>query len=456
MYGSSGAEAGPDTPFEGGSTGLSFLGAGASHADILRGIAGNHTRWMSVRARLAGGEAFRLEGATWIWRPEQGGGEAAIMFPRFTRAHAGEELGRILDHCRWRPLRCVACWTLDASRSGDLGARLAARGFEWGWRPHWMALDLRHIAHDAHVPSGLRVALVADEAAWDAHDLSQLPYHVPGIARQPRAMAYLRSRRRRIWHFGAWFHERPIGQIWLHVTTGRFGVAGLYGTGVVPAARRRGVGAALTAAACEHARALGCRYATLNATHMGEPMYRRVGFTSLGYGQTWWMYREALGAPAPGEPDIAFAEAIGRGDLRALAAMAPTLRPGMLDARLLCGATPVRLAVAARQPASAEWLVRAGATLDVLSAWDLGWKDRVAALLEADPDLANRRDGAWRATPLHEAAMRGDVELARVLLAAHPDLAVRDAEFDATPLGWARHFERDEMIAMLERAGATQ
>ncbi|MGH7626378.1 MAG: GNAT family N-acetyltransferase, partial [Gemmatimonadaceae bacterium] len=408
---------------------LSFLGAGASRAAILRAIAANHIRWMSVRARLAGGEAYRLGGATWIWRPERDGGEGAILFPRFTRAHGAEQLDQILTRARGMSSRCLGCWTLDASRSGDLGARLTARGFEWGWRPHWMALDLRRIARDERVPPGMRVGLVEDEAAWDARDLAELPYHAPGVASHARAVAYLRSRRRRIWHFAAWLDERPVGQVWLHLTSGRLGVAGLYGTGVVPTARRLGVGAALTVAACEHARALGCRYATLNATDMGEPVYRRVGFESLGYGQTWWMHRAALGAPSPGEPDVAFAEAIGRADVRTLGSLAPMLRPGMLDATLLCGSTPLQLAVAARQPASAEWLVRAGATLDVLSAWDLGWRDRVPALLDASPDLANRRGGALRTTPLHEAAARGDLELARVLLAAHPDLTARDAEY---------------------------
>ena len=435
---------------------LSFLGAGASRADILRGVAVNHIRWMSVRARLAGGESYRLGGATWVWRPERGGGEGTILFPRFTRAHGAEQLQQILAHAREMSSRCVGCWTLDAARSSDLGARLAARGFEWGWRPHWMALDLRRIARDERVPSGLRVGLVEDEAAWDALDHAELPYYAPGVASHPRVVAYLRSRRRRIWHFAAWLDERPVGQIWLHVSTGRLGLAGLYGTGVVPAARRQGVGAALTVAACDHARALGCHYATLNATDMGAPVYRRVGFESLGYGQTWWMHRAALGAAAPGELEVAFSEAIGRADVSALAALAPMLRAGMLDATLLCGATPLQLAVAARQPASAEWLVRAGAALDVLSAWDLGWRDRVPALLEAAPDLANRRGGALRTTPLHEAVARGDMQLARVLLAAQPDLTARDAEYHATPLGWARHFGRDELIAALERAGAVE
>jgi ankyrin repeat protein len=103
------------------------------------------------------------------------------------------------------------------------------------------------------------------------------------------------------------------------------------------------------------------------------------------------------------------------------------------------------------QPASAEWLVEHGATLDVISAWDLGWEDRVQQLLVTSPDLANQRSGSWQITPLHAAAERGDAELARVLLAAGADLEVQDTAFHSTPLGWARHFERTEIVAMIEQ-----
>jgi hypothetical protein len=37
------------------------------------------------------------------------------------------------------------------------------------------------------------------------------------------------------------------------------------------------------------------------------------------------------------------------------------------------------------------------------------------------------------------------------LLAADPDLDVRDREFDSTPLGWAKHFKRREIVRMIER-----
>ena len=47
--------------------------------------------------------------------------------------------------------------------------------------------------------------------------------------------------------------------------------------------------------------------------------------------------------------------------------------------------------------------------------------------------------GQHRGTPLHWAAFHGNAEMAQHILRYHPPLEVRDADFQATPLGWAIH-----------------
>jgi len=78
----------------------------------------------------------------------------------------------------------------------------------------------------------------------------------------------------------------------------------------------------------------------------------------------------------------------------------------------------------------------------------------VALLVEAGFDInaLGRTDtvapGAWE-TALHHAASTGDVALARALLELGADPDVRDHRFDATPLGWAQHFDQSELVELL-------
>jgi len=47
--------------------------------------------------------------------------------------------------------------------------------------------------------------------------------------------------------------------------------------------------------------------------------------------------------------------------------------------------------------------------------------------------------GQHKGTPLHWAAFLGNAAMAEAILAFHPPLEIRDADFNATPLGWAIH-----------------
>jgi len=57
--------------------------------------------------------------------------------------------------------------------------------------------------------------------------------------------------------------------------------------------------------------------------------------------------------------------------------------------------------------------------------------------------------GQHRTTALHEAAARGDTEMARWLVAHGADLAAKDDRFHSTPSGWASHLGHPELSAEL-------
>ena len=72
--------------------------------------------------------------------------------------------------------------------------------------------------------------------------------------------------------------------------------------------------------------------------------------------------------------------------------------------------------------------------------------DAVAALIELGFEV-NARD---RTAPLHEAAMRGNVAVIRLLLDHGADPSIRDTGYDATPAGWAEHHQQPEARHLLE------
>ncbi len=78
--------------------------------------------------------------------------------------------------------------------------------------------------------------------------------------------------------FTAQLDGRPVGTS-IAIRTGS--VSGVYAVGTVPDARGRGVGTAASWAAVEAGRAWGCDPIVLQATEMGLPVYRRIGFREI-------------------------------------------------------------------------------------------------------------------------------------------------------------------------------
>lgn len=411
-------------------------------------------------------QALRLNVQTWYERLAQVGDSLIyhgdglmgtsdmITISSLDERLAGEQLDRMLSWYRRLPsFQGAICWFLGPTPPPDLDARLYARGLAPNWQPHWMWCELRHLRPALTLPAGYSVRVLDEEARQQAHDL---PYYT-----EEEALTLTHARRTypdHVWQLAVFGEQgrQMVGHCVLNVTTGEEGVAGLFGMGVVPAARGQGIGTALAQAACELARQQGCRHVILNATAMGEPVYRRVGFQSMGYGYTWYLRAQAVLAPTPSSVQVAFLEAIGRGDLAALDQISDKLEQDSVQATGPNGLTPLDIAVRCQQPESARWLVAHGAGLDLLSAWELGWHDSIPELLAEHPELVNAQQGDWHATPLHIAAERNELELARLLLTVPNDLTIKDAVFNATALGWAQHFGRTEISALIEQHMADQ
>jgi ribosomal protein S18 acetylase RimI-like enzyme len=341
-------------------------------AALIRAAAANHRSWFRRLARARGGGVERAGGVELI----VGGGSATLAFPRSRRVDAAVARIRELG------VREAGCWSAAPDR--DLGTRLIARGFGWGWQPHWMALDLVRLPLlDARNDVRIGYAEIPDDVPYggdpDAPPAVHLSIAVDGHIAGHAAMNPWR------------------------------GVAGIYSMGVSPAHRRQGIGRALTIAACRIAAERDCTHATLNATGEGELLYRAVGFESLGWGQTWWYSPGRV----PTQRQTALAEAVGFGDLAALAALAPS--PADLVEKFPGGTSPLRLAVVTDRVDSARWM------------------------LDRAPSLVRRRFEPFGGTLLHLAVEWDRPDVARLALERGADPEARDRTYRGTPLQWVEH-----------------
>ena len=356
-------------------------------AELLRAVVANHRSIFRRNALAAGGRIERF-GAVQLTYAERGG---AIVFPSSRRG-----LDPVVERIRELRLRDVGCWSQRPNPR--LGAYMVAQGFQWGWQPHWMALDLAHLSDERSTLE------VIDRP-------SPYPRGLPYAERGPDPAA--------VSHLAVCKQGQPVGHV---VVNPWRGVAGIYSMGVAESARRRGIGRALVFAACRRARALGCTHAVLNSTDQGEPVYRAVGFESLGRGQTWWLAH----GPAPSLRAAALALAIGDGDLVALAVLDPSAEE--LAAPIAGDTGALRLAVLTGRGEVVEWM------------------------LERAPQLAAERFSPSGGTLLHLAVAQGDAGMVAFALAHGVDPWALDRSFGSTARSWAERVGRHDLAALLPDA----
>lgn len=407
-----------------------------SNADSFQleaAIAGNHADLFFLDAQAKGGIIAQEAGCSWTYIPTEQSG--TIPFPNTPNGTSAFDA--ILGFYQTHPVRNLGVWSLSPAETTDLDVMLLARGFQLGWQPCWMALDIATMRSDFVTPNDL---LIKPDNETLLHSITALPYSGKDSCGNTNLQ---NSNPDQLQRFVALWRGKVVAQV-LVVFGG--GVAGIYNVGVVPEARGKGIGKAIVSAACLHAFEKGYHYATLNANHMGRPLYEQLGFKWINDGLTWWITDDRLSTRPPGPEQVALAEAVGKGNLTIL----DKLPPADLNVPLCNGMRLLELAAHCRQEASAEWLIAHGALCSVLDAWDMGWENRCIAMLSEAPAAVNQLYGVHRYTLLHVAVERNDIALARLALSANPDLRLRDKIHGGTAFNWAQHLQRREIQELIQ------
>lgn len=411
-------------------------------------VADNHRALFRIEAEAAGGEERHMNGLTWTFAGPSH--PATISFPELPADGAGAILDKLMGSFFREPPASAGFWSLDPTMPADLGLMLLARGFQPGWRPDWMSMDLQAWNADGKAAAFEGLVIVEDNDS-DLRSVGMLPY-----ADSRTALKYkwdvrnTKGGKVHIQRFVAKVRKDVIGHACVLCTTGPLAVAGIYEVGVVHKARKHGIGKALVEAACRYARNLGYHYTVLNATRVGKSVYEKVGFRSFGQGWTWWLLNDRWRTEPLTITAVCLAEAIGRGDLDALNGM--DIPADILDNGMMNGMSYIDLAVQTQQPASATWLIKKGLNISPLQAWDLGWQDQAGNILKANPDQVDATYGQFSQTLMHTAVERNDEHLARMLLSLRPNLAIKDSIYRGTALDWARYFGRENLVHLLESA----
>ncbi len=170
-------------------------------------------------------------------------------------------------------------WTGPATRPADLGTSLEAHGFVYEGDSPGMAMDLATLNESMPVPPNLSVQLVGDtETLKQWCHVMVLGYEMPDFVESAMFDSFASiglGPQQPIQHYLALLNGEPAAVSSLIFGAG---VAGIYNVATLPAARRQGVGAAVTLAPLRAARALGYRVATLQSSSMGFNIYGRLGF----------------------------------------------------------------------------------------------------------------------------------------------------------------------------------
>ena len=172
-------------------------------------------------------------------------------------------------------------WNIGPSmRPEGLGEHLLRHGFTDAGEEPAMGVTLERLPNDLTLPEGVTVERVRDHeslALWTA--TMYAGFGAPVSAVEPFLAAVSRDSLGdggAARYYLARLHGEPVATAALSPGGG---VAGIFAVATLESARRQGIGAAVTLAPLLDARDQGYCVGVLQASELGYPVYKRIGFT---------------------------------------------------------------------------------------------------------------------------------------------------------------------------------
>jgi GNAT superfamily N-acetyltransferase len=224
---------------------------------------------------LAWGWAARVDGTISYYRSGVPDGQLNGVLRIATGELVDACAGQLIEQLRGVPW----LWWVGADSGPDVANRLTAHGAEHVGTVPVMTRSLdRPVTYD--LPAEVTIEVVETDAAlaeWVSVYCTCFGVPTTAVADTLRGEAG-RTDAGPVVRFAATVAGRMVGTALLLTTRD---VAGIYVVTTLPEYRRRGIGTAVTAAALETARERGYRVATLQASSLGAPVYRRMGFEKV-------------------------------------------------------------------------------------------------------------------------------------------------------------------------------
>ena len=249
---------------------------GLSQADAVHAIKANWVEFYRYLGRAPGAELSEGPHLAWTLTGIPDPFLNVVFRTNLPPREPGAVVDEALAHFRARRIPTVT-WLTDAPEVGEL---LGSRGLIFSDGALGMTANLTALP-EVPLPPRFSIVDVEDRAAFRSWvHVMRIGFGTPEGA-EPALLdvvAAIGSGPDMRTYLGVLDGE-PVATSQLFLGAG---VAGIYQVTCLPEARGRGIGAAITLAPLREARRLGYSMAILQASDLGAPVYRRLGFQDVG------------------------------------------------------------------------------------------------------------------------------------------------------------------------------